>query len=103
MFVVCSHDGVSVRLTEERWQHIIHRHPEMNGQREQVLATVSKPDMIQMGDTGELLAIRYLRHTPVGSKFMTVAYREINPEDGYVLTVYFTNRPAAWRSLLWKR
>jgi hypothetical protein len=103
MFVVRSQNGVSVRLTDERWQHIIHRHPEMNSQREQVLATISKPDMIQLGDTGEFLAIRYLRHTPVGSKFMIVAYRESNSEDGYVLTAYFTNQPAAWRRMLWKR
>jgi len=52
MLIVLSRNGVPVRLTEERWQHIVHRHPEMDDQRERVLETVAEPDMIQQGDFG---------------------------------------------------
>lgn len=58
-----SRNGVRIRLTDERWQHITSRHPEMHQQTEKVLQTVSEPDMIQAGDFGEQLAIRFIaRH-----------------------------------------
>ena len=103
MLIVRSQNGVSVRLTEERWQHIIHRHAEMRDQRERVLETVTEPDMIQQGDFGELLAIRFYPETPLTSKHLVVAYREVGPEDGFVLTAYLTSRPSARRSTIWKR
>ena len=37
MLIVRSHNGVPVRLTEERWHHIVGRHPEMDNQRERVV------------------------------------------------------------------
>ena len=47
MLTVSSRNGVPIRLTDERWQHIGTRHPEMTDQRERVLETVADPDMIQ--------------------------------------------------------
>lgn len=41
MLIVRSRNGVPVRLTEERWRHIVDRHPEMDGQREKVLETLA--------------------------------------------------------------
>jgi len=103
MWIVYSRNGVPVRLTDERWQHIITRHPEMLGLQEQVLETVSEPDLIQQGDYGELLAIRFYPETPLTSKFLVVAYREMGSDDGFVLTSYLTNRPSPRRRVLWKR
>ncbi len=78
------------------------RHPEMDSLRERVLETVSEPEIIQQGDFGELLAIRFYPQTPLTSKNVVVAYREISSEDGFVLTAYLTNRPSA-RRIIWKR
>jgi hypothetical protein len=103
MLVVRSRNGVPVRLTEERWQHIVSRHPEMDGQRERVLETVAEPDMIQQGDFGELLAVRFCPGTPLTSKFLVVAYREVSPEDGFVVTAYLTSRSSARRVVIWKQ
>jgi len=93
MLIVYSRNGVPIRLTEERWHHITQRHPEINGQQEQVLDTLREPDMIQQGDFGELLAIRYYASTSLTGKFVVVAYREIDPQDGFVM-----RRPANSRS-----
>lgn len=79
------------------------RHPEMDDQRERVLQTVAEPDMIQQGDFGELLAVRSYQDTPLTSKFLVVAYREVGPEDGFILTAYLTRRPSARRVAMWKR
>jgi hypothetical protein len=101
MQVVDSVYGVPIRLTDERWQHITSRHPELMDQQDKLLEAIAKPDTIQAGDTGELLAIRFYSQTPLTSKFLVVAYRETSPNDGFVLTAYFTNRPSARRITLW--
>ena len=103
MVIVRSRNGVPVRLTEERWRHIVRRHPEMSDQRERVLETLEESDMMQQGDFGELLTVRFYPHTPLTSKFLVVAYREVSPEDGFILTAYLTRRPSVKRITLWKR
>lgn len=75
MLIVRSRNGVLVRLTEERWRHIVDRHPEMGSLHEEVLETLAGPDMIQEGDFGELLALKLYSGTPLGEKFLVVAYR----------------------------
>ena len=102
MLIVRSHNGVPVRLTDERWNHIRDRHPEMEGLRERVLETISEPDMIQQGDYGELLAFRFYPHTPLTRKYLVVIYREISPDDGFVLTTYLASRPSSRRKTIWK-
>ena len=103
MQVIRSRGGVGVRLTDERWQHIARHHPEMGGQRDSMLETLADPDMIQEGDSGELLAIRFWATTPLTSKFLVVAYREIGSSDGFVVAAYLARRPSARRVTLWKR
>ena len=101
MLIVRSHNGVPVRLTEERRQHIVYRHPEMKNQRDQVLETLAEPDTIQQGDFHELLAIRFYPETPLAGKFLVVVYREVAPDDGFIITAYLTNRPSSKRETIW--
>lgn len=102
MLLIRSKNGVFIRLSEERWEHIRSRHPEMETQRERVFETIQAPDFIQEGDFGEFLAVRQYAATPVTRKQLVVAYRETNPEDGFVLTAYFTSRSSAARRIVWK-
>ena len=44
MLIVHSHNGVPTRLTAERWQHIMQRHPDMETQRERILETLTELD-----------------------------------------------------------
>ncbi len=99
---VLSVNRVPIRLTEERWNHIRTRHPEMSNQSERVLETVSQPQMVQKGDRGELLAIRHYPDTPLTEKYLVVAYRERSHQDGFVLTAYLTNEPSPRRRVVWK-
>jgi hypothetical protein len=102
MLVINSQSGIPVRLTEERWNHIVSRHPEMLDCREQVLETLADPDMIQQGDFGELLAVRGYDELKLG-RFVVVVYRETCPDDGFVLTTYLAGRPSSRRRVIWKR
>ena len=103
MLIVNSINGVPIRLTEERWQHITGRHPEMGTLREMVLETVAEPDMIQEGDFDEFLAVRLYPRTPLTRKYLIVAYRETEPRDGFILTAYLAAKASVRRKVLWKR
>lgn len=67
-----------------------------------MLETVAEPDVIQHGDFGELLAVRFYEQTPLTRKHL-VAYREIGSDDGFIVTAYLARRPSTQRVLLWKR
>jgi len=102
VLIINSQGGVPVRLTEERWNHIVSRHPEMLNCREQVLETLADPDMVQQGDFGELLAVREYDELKLG-RFVVVVYREACPDDGFALTAYLAGRPSLRRRIIWKR
>lgn len=40
-----SKNDKNIRLTEERWEHIVRRHPEMNEFQDKVLETIHDPDL----------------------------------------------------------
>ena len=103
MITVRSRGGVPIWLTDERWRHVAAGHPELIGQRPRILETVADPDLIQRGDAGELLAVRFYEQTPATQKYLVVAYREIGHAEGFVVTAYFTRRPSAQRSSIWTR
>jgi len=103
MKIVKSVAGIPIRLTPERTEHIERRHPEMSGEGEQFLETLSSPDYVQEGDAGTLIAVRHYPNTPLTEKYCCVVYRELSEDDGFILTAYFTTRPADWRNVVWKR
>jgi hypothetical protein len=85
--IVRSKNGVPIRLTAERWGHIMDEHRELEGLELAVLETVSDPERVLAGGAGELLAVR-LREP---GKWFVVAYRELD-DDGFVITAFLTRR-----------
>jgi hypothetical protein len=57
--------------------------------------------MIQQGDSGEFLALRFWQSTPLSAKFLVAAYREMSPDDGFILTAYLASRPSDRRNIEW--
>ncbi|MDA3792309.1 MAG: hypothetical protein PF545_01450 [Elusimicrobia bacterium] len=78
MIIVKSQNNIPIRLTKERWMHIINRHPEMRGLQDCVLHALSSPDKIQEGDFAALLAIRAFKKLPLNGKYVIRNCRE-NP------------------------
>ena len=103
MQIVKSVAGVPIRLTPERTEHVESRHPDMTGEGERILETLSSPDYVQEGDSGTLIAVKHYRKTPLTEKYCCVVYRELSEDDGFILTAYFAARPADWRNVIWKR
>ena len=98
---VPSKNRVQIRLTDERWHHIILSHPEIaENDVSEIIDAVQNPEAILQGDTGELLAVK--RKT--GKKhWIVVAYKEVTAEDGFVITAYVTT-DTRWlfqRKVLW--
>jgi len=93
-----SKNGLLIRLTEERWSHIIDEHGELSGLRAEVLRTVSEPERILAGNGGALLALS----TVEPGKWLVVVYREVE-DDGFVITAFLTRRHRSLdrRTQLW--
>ncbi len=98
-----SRNGVPIRLTEERWRHVLDKHPDMSDYLADILQTVADPDIIQEGDSGSLLARRLCASGPFIGKFITVAYRETGPTDGFIITAHPAKKPSIRRRTLWSR
>lgn len=97
MDVVRSVNGVSIRLADERWDHIISRHEALAGRRAAVLDTVRLPDAVLDGGAGEFLAVRRVER-----RWIVVAYRELTDSDGFVITAFLSHPdPSKGRTLLW--
>lgn len=82
-----SKNGVPIRLTDERWTHIVEDHGELAGMRSEVLENIAQPGRILAGGGGELLALR--EQEP--GKFLVVVYRELE-NDGFVITAFLTRK-----------
>lgn len=82
--IAVSKNGISIRLTEERWFHIVENHDDLAGLSSEVLLTVENPEYIVKGWIDELLAIRR-----IDSKYLVVVYKELE-SDGFIITSFIT-------------
>ena len=68
MHIALSINKVSVRLTAERWFHIVENHDDLAGCYDDILDTIEKPDLILNGHKSVLIAIRRLKER----RFLTI-------------------------------
>jgi hypothetical protein len=90
--------GVPIRLTAERWLHIVENRDELAGRLHEVLATVAEPDWVTRGYRGSLVAWKGFGRTG----FLAVVYKELSKQDGFVITAFFTRMPKR-RKKIWPR
>lgn len=79
-----SKNGVTVRLTDERWEHVLDDHPSdfSYNDFETVLDVVEDPDYILRERHGSLAAV-----VSIGRRFLNVFYKEL-AGDGFIITAY---------------
>lgn len=80
--------GVPIRLTDERWLHIVEEHSELAGLLESVLDTVENADAVYEGAGGEMFAAKRVND----GKHLVVVYRETSQTDGFIITAFLTRR-----------
>lgn len=96
MDVVPSVNGVPIRLTAERWMHVVEARDELAGRAQEVLGVVESPDWVTRGYRGSLVAWK-----GYGRKgYLTVIYKEIGTTDGFIITAFFTKKPKK-RNKVW--
>ena len=103
MEIAHSRNGLPIRLTDARWEHITGRHPEMRWQRARVMDAIVAPEIVQQGDYGALLAARYYNQPGAVNLFVVAVYREVDERHGFVIAAYLARRLSARREVLWSR
>ncbi len=85
--IAISHNGIPIRLPDERWNHIIDRHSILADQQKLVLDTLANPTRILLGNDGAFLALREIDP----KRWLVIVYRE-DGNDGFVITAFPTRR-----------
>jgi len=90
-----------IRLTDERWLHIIDNHTEIAGLRQEVLDTIHAPDVVLCGKIGELYACKKYKHL---ENTLVVVYRELE-KDGFIITAFRTRnmKPYLRKEIIWNK
>lgn len=100
MEIVKSVNGIPIRMTDERWIHIIENHDDLAGYYDEILDVVEYPDYVIKGYRGAFMALREVEK----GKFLAVVYKEISDEDGFIITAYFTRKIRLEREVIvWQR
>jgi hypothetical protein len=100
--ITYSINNIPIRLTDERWGHIVENHNEAAGYYFDVLETVNAPALILEGDEGELWAVKHI----TAGKVILVIYKEsIEHHDGFIITAFFTTKVQKLlkRRIIWKQ
>jgi uncharacterized protein YuzE len=80
MDIAYSVNRVPIRPTDERWDHVITSHDDMEEYYDDCLRVIEKPDLILKDRKGSFLAVKgYGAHW-----YLVVAYRELNQDDGLI-------------------
>ena len=105
MVFIKSKNNVHIRLTSERWDHIITSHVDMNNNMDLLVKTIEDPDMILKGVSDELRAVKFFQQTHLGMKYLMVAYKELSNEEGFIITAYKTSKidKIVKRGVIWKK
>ena len=88
METVYSVNGVPIRLTDERWEHIVNNKPYMESYDERILEAVEKPTLVLRGYAGSLVAVLSVSR----QQYLHVVYKEINQNDGFIITAFVARR-----------
>ena len=88
-----------IRLTMERWNHIISAHPELADKQNVIESTLHRPEQEYRGPKGEIAAFKNLQN----ELNIVVYYRPVNNRDAFVLTAHIiTSRRARRKFKKWK-
>ena len=98
MDIAYSVKNVPIRLTYERWYHIIENHDDLASYFYDILEIIEKPEFIIQGNKGTLKATKNIAK----KKWMVVIYRELSKNDGFIITAYFLSKKPKGK-IIWKR
>lgn len=86
------YQGRQIRLTEERWQHILSR-AEMLGMEPAIEDALVNPEVVRRSSTDHTVYLyyRYRENTLVGDKWLCVVVKYLE-NDAFIITAYLTDK-----------
>jgi len=101
---VISKNGKEIKLSEERWYHIVEPHDYMAGNQDIIFETLESPDIIVEGRKKEFIALKYYAKISISEKHAVVIYKELDNE-GFVITAFMTSKPEGMmqKGVVWKK
>ncbi len=93
----------TIRLTDERLNHLETDHPEMRWQAYKITETLNAPDRIIRSRTDSHVELFYKHYlsTPVTNKFLCVVVKVLT-DDNFIITSYFTDK-AKGGEIIWEK
>ncbi|SRR6266498_1879537 len=98
LHIADSVNGVPIRLTDERWEHIVYRRPHMASFIAVVLDAVEEPEYILRGQKGTMIAVKHLG----ARSYLNVVYRELSHTDGFIITARIESQLHKSK-IIWRR
>ncbi|MBU1599855.1 hypothetical protein KKG61_07110 [bacterium] len=100
--ITYSVNNTPIRLTDERWTHIVESHDDIAGYYFDVLEAIANPTWIFEGDEDELWAVKLISKR----KAILVIYKELKDQnDGFIITTFFTTKiqKLLRRKIIWQQ
>ena len=98
MDIAYSQNNVPIRLTTERWFHVVENHDDLAGYYDEILRTIENPDLIAKGYQDALIAAVRIKN----DLYLSVIYKEVSKSDGFVITAYFTSAIKK-EAIIWRK
>lgn len=94
VFLTTDPDDNVVYLSNQRWDYITNKHPELHGEEQEIKATIIKPDSIYVDKDYRNTFCYYRQHNATqlriyGTKLKVIVDREA---QGAIKTAYVTDR-----------
>ena len=92
-----------IRLSDERYEHFVTDHPEMDGQIDKVQESLFNPAKVVQSKTDSKVDLFYRHYpsTPVSQKYHCVVVK-VHIDNAFIITAYFTDTMKRG-TVLWKK
>ena len=90
MFVVKDKYGKKVRLTKERWSHIVQEHPDISDP-EEIKETLIEPTAVRASDNDPQHVKWFYRLMKAEKLYLLVSVKYLNG-DGFIITAHYTKK-----------
>lgn len=103
MDILTDYNGISIRLTDERLQHITDAHPSVLELPNAIAETLESPDTVRLSlrSRDTKLYYRWYTETKYNDKYVCVVV-VISEDDAWIITAYLTDAIKRGE-LIWER
>ena len=99
LFEIIDVFGQKIVLTAEQWNHIVLRHPEVQGLLHEIEATIASPQYIVRSSKADYVYLYHRKFKKLQAAYMVIVYHTTRK---FVITAYLSD-VIKQGELLWKK